>query len=61
MMRWPAAGRPEMHKRGRVFIVRAYNPRHHRLQSFRTRNEVDALTYFKLCQSWVSTGGARAY
>jgi hypothetical protein len=48
-MRAPANGRPELSKRGKVWNVRAYNPAHHRVQSFKTRTLADAMIYLALC------------
>jgi hypothetical protein len=48
-MRTPPMGKPTVRKVGKVWVVRAYNPRTAHVTAFRSRNETDARIHYALC------------
>jgi len=49
----PPMGQPTIARRGRQWVVRAYNPATHHVTAFRCRHEADALLHLEQCRQWV--------
>lgn len=47
-MLWPQRGKPELHQRGKWWVVRWYDPVSKRARAIRTKNEAYARSMHKL-------------
>ena len=50
-MRWPARDRPELHQRGKWWVIRWYHPVLKQCRAMRTKNEAYAKAMFKLFET----------